>query len=204
MKAEAISFLETVVQCDPNDVEARVMLGWLYEYQRHDYDGAVAHLKAALSKNPQSAQAGFWLAKVYFHDGSRLELACQALEDVLRVHPDHVPSLSLLASVYCDLGERELAIEALERALELAPSWVSLHTEAAMRYADVGTWDVAAKHAAEALRLAREFRKVSDSETYTYFEAAVTGRWVTDEDIARLKHEAARAQRAAGAPQEDE
>jgi len=195
--SEVLAFLEAVVQCDPNDVDAHVALGWLQENERHDFDAAVEHLQKAITISAKSAEAAFWLAKVYFHHGARLEMARETLERVLSINPDHVPSLSLLAGVYRDMDKPERAIPLLSRALALAPSWIMLHADADYAYFDVRDFERSAKHAKEAARLGEEFRKVSTPGSYSYFEAAVTGRWVTAETLARLKQRAAQASRGA-------
>jgi len=187
-----ISFYETVLRCDSDDIDARIKLGWLYENERHDHDAALMHLQAALSKEPRSPEAGSWLATVHYHH-AEFALAKAALEQVLRFHPNHVPSLSLLASVHEDRNEPERAIELLLRAIELAPSWVSLHASADSAYLDLHETALAKKHAKEAARLAEGFHSVSTPETYSYFEAAITGRWVSSDKLARLKYRAAHA-----------
>lgn len=193
VETELISFYETVLRSDAEDIDARVRLGWLC-YDEHPYhDAAVWHLQLALSKEPRSAEAGFWLAKVFFHGGCQFELAQTALEQVLKYHADHVPSLSLLASVYCDLDQPKRAVELLQRSLELAPSWVSLHESADNVYFGLREFTLAKKHAKEAGRLADEFHRVSTPGTYSYFEQAITGRWVDSETVARLNNRALHA-----------
>ena len=187
--SDVISFYEAVLKCDPDDIDARVRLGWLYENEVHDYDAALKHLNSALSRKPQSAEAGYWLAKVYYHHYSEYELAQTPLEQVLKFHPEHVPSLSLLASVYrCGRNEPKRAVELLQRALALAPSWISLHVNADCVYCDLDEMILAKKHAEEAARLAEVFYTVSTTETYTYYEAVITGRWVDSETVAQLRN----------------
>jgi len=188
-----ISFYEAVLRCDPDDVDARVKLGWLYEDELHDHDAALMHLQTALAKEPRSAEAGFWLATAYFHH-AEFESARTAFEQVLESHPDHVPSLSLLASVYVfDLDEPQRAVGLLQRALELAPSWGNVHAVADRAYLDLRETALAKKNAKEAARLAEGFHSVSTPGTYNYFESAITGRWVNSETLAQLKYRAASA-----------
>jgi tetratricopeptide (TPR) repeat protein len=103
-----------------------------------------------------------------------------------------VPSLSLLAFVLRDLHQTGEAISLLEKAVEIEPSWVLLHAVLDHVYTWIGERGSAIESAQRALRLAEQFHAVSTAATYSYYESAVTGRWVNDQDMDELKRRAAR------------
>ncbi len=190
MAITRMDFLETVVAQDPRDIAALVELGWLCELDRHDFDRAVETLSNAISIDPERTEAYFWLAKVYYHDGAQFEEATAALERALQCDPTHIPSMSLLAAVCLDMDEAARAVDLILEAARREPSWVLLHSTACEACVRTGKREDALRHAGEALRLAREFRKVSTEDTYSYYEHAVTGRWVTADDLNYLEHRA--------------
>ena len=192
MSEERIRFLEEVAQCDPKCVDVLVELGWLYEEDRHDFDLAVATLKHAIDIKPDCADAFFWLAKVYYHDGARYEFARDAAERALACQAAHPGASSLLGSIYDDLNMPERGIPLLEAAVASEPSWVNLHAVLDEIKTRSSLLPEAIAHAREALRLARALHACSTPETYSYFESCVTGRWVSPEDLQRLEQRAAR------------
>ena len=193
MSVSRIDFVRAIVACDPNNVPAMIEMGWLYELEQHDFDAAIGCINRGIAQCPGAPDAYFWLAKLYYHDGAQFEEAKGALETALRCDPRHVPSLSLLASVLSDLHQTGEAISLLEKAVEIEPSWVLLHAKLDHVYTRMDDMESAIRSARRALRLAEQFHAVSTAETYSYYESAVTGRWVNDQDIMdELKRRAAR------------
>jgi tetratricopeptide (TPR) repeat protein len=187
-----IEFLEVVIRHDPDDVGALVELGWRYYNDAGDWERAKATLKDAITRGPRCAEAYFWLAKVYYHGGVMYEEAVPALEQALRCDPEHAPSLSLLASICKELGDLHRAEELVLKAIDLEPTWIMLHRTADSIRSAQGNLCEAITHARTALRLAREFHPVSTKKSYSYYEAAVTSRWIDSCLLRMLEQRAAR------------
>ncbi|HEY64312.1 MAG TPA: tetratricopeptide repeat protein [Caldilineae bacterium] len=90
------------------------------DYERGDYERAIARLREALRRRPRLWDAHFLLGACY-HKLGRLEEAAWEAEAELRAHPDHVLALSLLGQVRLSQGRVSEALAALERAHQLDP-----------------------------------------------------------------------------------
>jgi tetratricopeptide (TPR) repeat protein len=188
-----IKFLEVVVSHDPDDVSALVELGWrYYDEDGGNFERARTTLQDAATRDPGSAQACFWLAKLYYHGRVLYEEGVAALEEALRRDPEHAPSLGLLATICEELGDLPRAEQLILKAIDLEPTWILLHSVADEVRSKQGKLHQAIAHARDALRLAQEFHAVSTKESYTYYEAAVTGRWVSSYSLHMLEQSAAR------------
>jgi Tfp pilus assembly protein PilF len=133
-------------------------------------------LQAALTKNPENADAWFWLAKCYFHDFVDSQHAKQALEKALEIEPNRADCLNLMASVLMDLKiAPEKCLRLVERAIELAPDWISLHKNRAMILLQMKHYDEAEAEVQRTFSLISPSPEPKDS-VEEYYEEAVTGR----------------------------
>ena len=186
MPHEHISFLKAALEYDPDNIEDLIRLGWLCDDDCHDYDTAIRYLTKATQLPRHNAEAYFWLAKVYFHNGYVPE-ARAALTQALSLDDAHVPSLSLLVSVHCDMHAPQDAEPIVQRALALRPSWLAIVLNACYVYAMLGQRVREEHYARRALAMAHSYARVSTPETYSYYEAAITGRWISREQLSRLR-----------------
>lgn len=191
MTTSRTDFLYRILEIDPTSVGALTELGWARGNDDHDYDGAVTALTKALSIERGSVDIGYRLASVHYHSG-HLEHARETLEQVLGASPGHPASASLFASVCCDLKNEERAIAHLDQAVMAEPSWISLHSGLDMIHSSLGNLLLAITHAKDGFRLAKQFHEVSTAETYSYWEACVTHRWVDNDSLLRLRQRASR------------
>jgi tetratricopeptide (TPR) repeat protein len=86
-----------------------------------DYDGAVSQLKAFLEKNPDDANALYFLGISYARKKMFPE-AAQALTRVTQLVPNFPPAYFELGVCYQQQGERDKAVEAYRKNLELDPA----------------------------------------------------------------------------------
>jgi tetratricopeptide (TPR) repeat protein len=92
-------------------------------YQRLErYDEAIPILERALTLEPESIQAMFWLGASYERSGRGSE-AENVLQALLDVDPNHAPALNYLGYMWADRGEN------LDRALDLVQQAVALEPE---------------------------------------------------------------------------
>lgn len=193
MNEARIEFLRGVLAVDPDGVDALVELGWLLVSDAHEKDEGIALLQAALDKAPNSCEARYWLAKVYYHyDLSHLSDAKEFLARALTDEPSHPAIASLFGSICCETDEPQLALTHLRRALDREPSWVSLHSSLDRVLTQLNRLPEAIDAAKEAYRLALHFVTISTPDNYSYFEQCVTHRWTKQDDMAQLQTRASR------------
>ncbi len=102
---EAEKCLTKLVKAQPNKEEAWVRLGYL-RLERGDYAGAIQNLERIASKPGAPSDARVNLATAYWKSG-RLEPAKTVLEEGLKIRPNAVEFLRLLAAIA--IGEKNAA-----------------------------------------------------------------------------------------------
>lgn len=83
-------------------------------------DGALAHAKAATQADPSSAQAQFFLGKVYAASG-RHDEASKAFSEVLKLNPRATAAQIELSRVQLAAGKVDASVEAARQALRGQP-----------------------------------------------------------------------------------
>jgi Flp pilus assembly protein TadD len=117
--AAAEPVLNKALSRSPNDpalLEAQGLL-MVREGKRAE---ALAPLGEAARRAPQSARYGYVYA-VALNDSSQKTAAIEALEAVLKSHPNDREALAALAIFYRDIGNRTMALDTASRLEELEP-----------------------------------------------------------------------------------
>lgn len=118
--AKAAPMLETLLQANPNDVDALYNLGMVYSDQGR-LDEAQTLLKRATGVQPSHANA--WTALGVAATRARnVETARQALEQAIALDPENPYALRTLGTLHAINGEHTPAITRLRAALALAPN----------------------------------------------------------------------------------
>lgn len=115
--AQARDTLETAI-AQQNSSELTTMLVralWGLEL----YDEALAHLNGWIAVNPSDVSASLHLAGAYL-DLERIPEAILVYQNVLKIHPDHVPTLNNLAW-FLRKSDTESALKHIQHAANLAP-----------------------------------------------------------------------------------
>jgi serine/threonine protein kinase/Flp pilus assembly protein TadD len=125
----AIRMFENALEFDPGFAAAYAGLGEACAHMYEWYDGqarwlarAIEMNEEALARDPESVEARFNIAMVYYHQG-RLAEARRALLEVLRADPRHMPAclrLGMLAE-RAGGGDLEAALAYYRRAADLRP-----------------------------------------------------------------------------------
>ena len=103
---DAIGFCEDALAVDESNIEARLMLGWLY-FEQDRYDKATeAFKKVAEGKDPRKDEALRMLARIQLKE---------------RKHPDRAKSFEELATLRLEKEDYEGALESVDRALAINP-----------------------------------------------------------------------------------
>jgi tetratricopeptide (TPR) repeat protein len=111
--------LKNVLQIDPEDVDARLLLARTFE-RLNEPDKAVAQYQGALEIAPGHLEGMERLAQLLLSGGG-LERAMELAAELLETDPDHVGGLAIRGAVHNRRGEVEAAIADAERAHELDP-----------------------------------------------------------------------------------
>jgi serine/threonine-protein kinase len=105
----------------PNLAEAHVAQGWYRDYVLHDLHGSLASFKAALSVQPQNADALFAIGVIHTHLG-QMPAAIEYAQKATDLDPRNVFILDALAWVEMAAHHYAEAGKATERAIAIDPA----------------------------------------------------------------------------------
>jgi adenylate cyclase len=126
---------EKAIALDPYDGEARLLLGWYYQFL-NDYDRTVAELDRAIELNPNNADV-LGLAALLLTKSGQPERALHLAEQSIRLNPHHPDwYYGPLRDSYFYSGRFEEAIAATRKRLHPNPVYDPLVR--AMSYAQLG------------------------------------------------------------------
>ena len=156
----AVSQAEELLKQDPDNLDARRMLGRIYmralgnapdgRINEETLHSAIQQYQKITEKDPKDVESWVMLARLYRASNNSVE-AEKAFDAALKTDPDNEEALTGLAMLYSDLGDTSRAIEKLKAATDKAPNE---HTLAALASAYEQSRDY--KNAAAALRRAVE------------------------------------------------
>jgi non-specific serine/threonine protein kinase len=107
-----------IFKLEPDSSYGHFLLG-LY-YTMGNNQKSVQHLKRVLEKDPNNADALFWLAAVYMHVG-KAAAAAPLVDRLLKIDPLNPINHSLPGWLYFFNGQFELALEPFQRMLQMVP-----------------------------------------------------------------------------------
>ncbi len=155
---DAVTQAEDVLKQDPDNLDARRMLGRIYVRAAGDNQtGKVneSYLKRAIeqyetitTKDPKDAESWVMLGRLY-RVSSKSPEAEKAFNNALAADPDNEDAITQLAVLYAELGDSKRAVEKLKAATSKTPNERTL-TLLADQYEQLNDF----KSAAEALRQA--------------------------------------------------
>lgn len=116
-RAEAITWVQRMIELRPDDTAARGLLANLYSTAGESERAAAIYL-AMLADDPGNPNITLLLAALYV-DGERQAEARVLLEGLTETHPDFMMGHYYLARLYRDFGELDAALASYEQALAL-------------------------------------------------------------------------------------
>ncbi len=117
--ADAITVYDRLLASHPLYFQAH--LGKAYQYISNGaFDAAQDEIHAAYAINPRNVLVGYTQALLDFSQGRNAEAQARILQ-VLRVAPDHPPTMLLAGAIYVALGSKYQAEYFLQRYLEKYP-----------------------------------------------------------------------------------
>jgi tetratricopeptide (TPR) repeat protein len=127
---DAITQAEEMLKQNPDNVDARRMLGRIYMKMISTQDNrinedylrkAIEQLQKVTEKEPKDAESWVALGRLYRVSNNSVD-AEKALNKALEAEPDNEEALTGLAMLYSDLGDNKRAIEKLKAATEKNPN----------------------------------------------------------------------------------
>ena len=175
------------LQKAPGDIEALVEYGSLLFEPLHETEAARGLLSKASGLRPDDVRSLFWLAKIAVHRDCDDEAARTLLERAISIAPSDPACLSLLVTTLrSEPDEADRCWALAQRLSEVAPDWPRAHEVMAEVARQRGAFDEARRGFQAALNAA-----LAASETggwpASYFEEAVSGRYVTSAALERLR-----------------
>ena len=116
---EAFQFLETHINNNPSDTNARLLIS--NEYIGFEPSKAIPHYKAILRTNEEDITSLNNLAYLLHQEGS-LDLADEYAERAVKLAPEDPNILDTAGSIKIALGEKAQALTLLKKATALAPA----------------------------------------------------------------------------------
>ncbi len=118
-RAKAPKFLRTVINKDPDNKEAHLLLSSIYVSQR-DYRAASSSYKKVIELDPNNYKAHYELGMVLVKMRN-FEEALEYLRDVTRLDPDNKEVYNLIGTSHQELEQYDQAINAFNKYLESEP-----------------------------------------------------------------------------------
>jgi tetratricopeptide (TPR) repeat protein len=147
-----------LVERAPDSPDGHALLGYI-AYERGELPKAVRHFRQALEREPNDADALFYMGVSYIAAGANAQ-ARETGERMVASDPLAPLSSMLLGVTHWFVGRFEEALPGLRRSLELDPQSFLLHWTLGYTYAAVGRLPEAARHAAFV-------REIGPDVTYT-------------------------------------
>jgi len=127
---DAVTTAEDTLKRNPDNVDARRMLGKIYMRMISTQDNkindeylkkALEQFKAVTAKDPKDADSWVMLGRLYRVSNNSPD-AEKAFNKAIEIEPENVDALTSLAQLYSDLGDNARAVEKLKAAAEKSPN----------------------------------------------------------------------------------
>ena len=118
-QTEAIAVMQAMVDRNPDNVDARFLLGQLYA--RDSSGEAFSNIEALLAEHPETPQLRFLLARLY-EDSDRFNSAISQYQTIAELDADHPEALTAraeLARIALGQGRREDADQLISTILDI-------------------------------------------------------------------------------------
>jgi len=161
--ADAIALADDMLKANPDNINARRILGSVYmrmAQNGRDAEGslgkAIEQYRKIVQKEPGDVESWTMLGDLYRFSNNSPE-AEKAYKEALKADPDNSDALKNLAKLYMETGDTKSAIDSLKAATDKAPSEETL-ADLGGAYGEIGKH----KEAIEAFRLALEMAPEND------------------------------------------
>jgi len=145
--------IKDVLNKDPSVLEARYILGNIYDKQK-EYDKAIEEFKKALAVEPEYSEAIFGLAAAFKKKG-KIEEAIIGFKRLIELDPKDTKPLLHLADIYLNKEELDEALRYLKSGTEINPEAPIFHNQLGAAYIQKKMYDEAEKEIKIALSIER-------------------------------------------------
>jgi len=145
--------IKEVLNKDPSVLEARYILGNIYDKQK-EYDKAIEEYKKALAVEPEYTEAIFGLAAAFKKKGE-IEEAIIGFKRLIELDPKDTKPLLHLAEIYLDKEELDEALRYLKSGTEITPEAPIFHNQLGAVFVQKEMYDEAEKEIKIALSIER-------------------------------------------------
>jgi arylsulfatase A-like enzyme/Tfp pilus assembly protein PilF len=145
--------IKDVLNKDPSVLEARYILGNIYDKQK-EYDKAIEEYKKALAVEPEYSEAIFGLASVFKKKG-KIEEAIIGFKRLIEIDPKDTKPLLHLADIYLGREELDEALRYLKSGTEIDPEAPIFHNQLGAVFIQKEMYDEAEKEIKIALSIER-------------------------------------------------
>ena len=140
---------------DPNDAQSFYDKG-LKELWQENLSDALTYFQKATEKNPQYADAWFYVGRCYY-ELARYQEAIEAYKQTIRIKPDYAGAHYWLGLTYCELGRYGDAIEAFKQTIKINPDHAYTHYHLGVAYGGLSRWQEAIVAFKQAIRIQPDF-----------------------------------------------
>ena len=168
--AKSIELVQKAITLDESFPAAHGLLALLLGFTKQ-HERAMVEAELAVSINPNSADAHFFLAFALNYSAGKHQEAIMAFKKAIRLNPiPPLHQLAVLALAYRDAAKYEEAISICKKILHQEPDYLIAHTCLASCYALMDRIEEANAEAAEVLRVDPKFSVdyVTRMLTYKY------------------------------------
>jgi adenylate cyclase len=153
---KAMELIQKTLALDKSLAAPHALLGWIYTLMLQ-HDKGIAECEQAVSLQPNSAKAYYYLSMAFRYAGRPKE-AITMCKEAIRLDPIPVSYYySGLTNTYCLAGQYEEAVAAGKKAVSLEPNSLIAHGFLAAAYSLHGWQEEARIEAAEVLRINPKF-----------------------------------------------
>lgn len=156
----AVSEWTDKVAANPEDVDARLNLGYAYQ-QQGEWAKALEQYDAALELDPEN-MAGMYNKGVVLLQTGETKAAEETLWDVLEIAPDHALAAKTLGDLYIQQKHYKSALVAVEPVIETRPEFADLEFIAAYASEQLGDKEKAIAYYKAALKYAPDLVEAKD------------------------------------------
>ncbi|MGB4593721.1 MAG: tetratricopeptide repeat protein [Coriobacteriia bacterium] len=156
----AVSEWQDKVAADPEDVDARLNLGYAYQ-QQGEWAKALEQYDAALERDPEN-MAGMYNKGVVLLETGESKAAEETLWDVLEIAPDHALAAKTLGELYIEQKHYKSALVAVEPVIETRPEFADLEFIAAYASEQLGDKEKAIGYYRAALKYSPDLVEAKD------------------------------------------
>jgi len=119
----AVKYYQKFLSQEPDQWEAHLALGLIFQYQMNQSDRAEEELKKVVALAPEDGRAYATLGEIHLGRG-RVESARQAVDQALRYDPENYQALIIRGQIYLQEGDEKQAENYFQKALQVNPDGV--------------------------------------------------------------------------------